>query len=39
MAAGDLTIHTEAITFDDIPDAIERLKTGDVVGRLVAETP
>jgi propanol-preferring alcohol dehydrogenase len=39
MAAGDLTIHTEAITFAEIPDAIERLKTGDVVGRLVAETP
>jgi len=39
MAAGDLTIPTETITFDDIPDAIERLKTGDVVGRLVAETP
>jgi len=39
MATGDLTIHTEAITFADIPDAIERLKSGDVVGRLVAETP
>ena len=39
MAAGELTIHTETITFDDIPDAIERLRIGDVVGRLVAETP
>lgn len=39
MAAGELTIHTETITFEDIPDAIERLRIGGVVGRLVAETP
>jgi len=39
MAAGELTIHTETIAFDDIPEAIERLRTGNVTGRLVAETP
>ncbi|MCX2929381.1 zinc-binding dehydrogenase [Mycobacterium sp. CVI_P3] len=38
MAAGDLTIPTEAIAFDDIPNAIERLKAGAVTGRLVAES-
>ena len=36
IAKGDLAIHTSAIGFDEIPDAIERLMTGDVVGRLVA---
>ncbi|MCV7299198.1 zinc-binding dehydrogenase [Mycobacterium barrassiae] len=36
IAKGDLAIHTSEIGFDDIPDAIERLTTGDVVGRLVA---
>ncbi|CAM2932919.1 hypothetical protein BST27_12050 [Mycobacterium intermedium] len=39
MADGELTIHTETITFEDIPDALERLRVGDVVGRLVAEIP
>jgi len=38
MSAGELTIQTETITFDGIPDAIERLNRGDVVGRLVTET-
>ncbi|SOX56076.1 zinc-binding alcohol dehydrogenase [Mycobacterium ahvazicum] len=38
MAAGQLSIHTETIGFDDIPEAIERLKSGDTRGRLVAET-
>ncbi|GFG90555.1 zinc-binding dehydrogenase [Mycobacterium bourgelatii] len=39
MAAGELSIHTETIAFEDIPDALERLRVGDVVGRLVAEMP
>lgn len=39
MASGELTIHTEVITFDQIPAAIERLRAGDVVGRLVAQLP
>lgn len=39
MAAGELEIHTETITFDDIPEAIERLRLGNVVGRVVAEMP
>ncbi len=38
MAAGELSIHTEHVTFDDIPEAIRRLKQGGVTGRLVATT-
>lgn len=36
MAGGELEILTNTITFDEIPDAIERLKCGDVLGRMVA---
>ncbi|OBI16064.1 alcohol dehydrogenase catalytic domain-containing protein [Mycobacterium sp. E2497] len=36
MATGDLEILATTITFDDIPDALERLKNGDAVGRFVA---
>lgn len=36
MAAGDLQIQTNLIGFDEIPDAIERLTAGRVIGRFVA---
>ncbi len=36
MAKGDLTIETTTIGFDDIPEGLERLQRGGVVGRLVA---
>ena len=36
IAKGDLSIQTAPTTFDEIPRAIEQLKNGDVVGRLVA---
>ncbi|MGI5218913.1 alcohol dehydrogenase catalytic domain-containing protein [Nocardia sp. CA-290969] len=36
MATGALEIQTNTIGFDDIPHAIERLATGDVIGRFVA---
>jgi propanol-preferring alcohol dehydrogenase len=36
MANGDLSIHATTTDFDGIPAAIERLKHGDVVGRIVA---
>ena len=39
MANGDLTIHATRIGFDEIPDAIERLKSGHVVGRIAAVMP
>ncbi len=39
MAAGELAIHTEFVTFDEIPAAIQRLADGGVVGRLVAMMP
>jgi propanol-preferring alcohol dehydrogenase len=36
MATDDLTVAASTVGFDEIPDAIERLKRGEVVGRLVA---
>src|SRR6185312_10704431 len=36
MATGGLQIQTNLIGFDEIPDAIERLRAGRVVGRFVA---
>lgn len=36
MESGDLAPTTTTITFDEIPEGIERLKRGDVTGRLVA---
>jgi propanol-preferring alcohol dehydrogenase len=36
IAKGDLSIHATTTTFEDIPQAIERLKDGDVLGRIVA---
>ncbi len=36
MAAGELRIQTAPVGFEDIPNAIERLQAGNVVGRLVA---
>ena len=36
MVKGDLSIHTTTTSFDDIPEAIEWLKNGDVLGRMVA---
>jgi len=36
IARGDLSIHTTTTTFEEIPQAIERLKNGDVLGRIVA---
>jgi alcohol dehydrogenase, propanol-preferring len=36
MATGDLRIPTSPIDFHEIPDAIERLAAGHVVGRFVA---
>ncbi|SOX56065.1 alcohol dehydrogenase [Mycobacterium ahvazicum] len=36
MASGDLRIPTNLVGFEEIPDAIERLKAGDVIGRFVA---
>ncbi len=39
MANGDLTIHATRIGFDEIPDAIERLNSGHVVGRIAAVMP
>lgn len=35
MDTGELAPVTTTISFDDVPDAIERLKRGEVVGRLV----
>lgn len=37
MAAGELEIEATAIGFEEIPDGLERLEKGNVVGRLVAE--
>jgi len=34
MAAGDLRSETECIRFDEVGEAIERLRRGDIVGRL-----
>ena len=36
IAKGDLSIYAGTTTFEEIPEAIERLKTGDVIGRIVA---
>jgi propanol-preferring alcohol dehydrogenase len=36
MASGDLTIPATTIAFEQIPEALERLETGGVNGRLVA---
>ena len=36
IAKGDLSIQATTTDFDGIPEAIERLKHGDVVGRIVA---
>lgn len=36
IAKGDLSIHATTTTFEEIPNAIERLKNGDVTGRIVA---
>lgn len=37
MHRGELTIAASTIGFDGIPDGLERLKRGGVVGRIVAE--
>ncbi|MDG2004852.1 MAG: zinc-binding dehydrogenase [Novosphingobium sp.] len=37
MANGDLTIEASAISFEDIPEGLDRLQRGGVVGRIVAE--
>lgn len=37
MRRGELTIAASTIGFDGIPDGLERLKRGGVVGRIVAE--
>jgi propanol-preferring alcohol dehydrogenase len=36
IANGDLSIHASTTTFEEIREAIERLKDGDVIGRIVA---
>ena len=36
IAKGDLSIYAGTTTFEEIPEAIECLKTGDVIGRIVA---
>ena len=36
MSRGDLVIEAATIGFDDIPDGLERLKRGGVIGRIVA---
>lgn len=36
MAAGRVTVKAEEISFADIPDGLERLRRGEVNGRLVA---
>ncbi|MBT2523353.1 zinc-binding dehydrogenase [Arthrobacter sp. ISL-28] len=36
MASGELTVRAAEIGFDDIPDGLDRLKRGEVTGRLVA---
>ena len=37
LATGQLDPTITEITFDDIPDGIDRLAKGQVVGRLVAK--
>ena len=36
MAKGELEILANTTTFEEMPDAIERLRDGDVLGRIVA---
>lgn len=36
MAQGDLTIESSTIGFEEIPEGLERLKRGGVIGRIVA---
>jgi alcohol dehydrogenase, propanol-preferring len=36
LGTGELTPTLAEITFDQIPDGIEKLKRGEVLGRLVA---
>jgi D-arabinose 1-dehydrogenase-like Zn-dependent alcohol dehydrogenase len=36
IAKGDVSIRASTTTFDEIPEAIERLRTGYVTGRIVA---
>lgn len=35
-AAGDIRVHTEEFTLDDVPAAYERLAAGEILGRAVA---
>ena len=35
MRTGKRTPATTTVSFDEVPEAIERLERGDVVGRLV----
>jgi alcohol dehydrogenase, propanol-preferring len=37
MAGGELAIEASAITFEEIPDGLDRLQQGGGVGRIVAE--
>lgn len=37
MAEGDLTIAASTISFDEIPEGLDRLAKGGVIGRLIAE--
>lgn len=39
IAAGDLTIQSEGIGFEQIADGLERLRHGEVTGRLYAALP
>jgi propanol-preferring alcohol dehydrogenase len=39
MKRGELQIEASTVGFNDIPEALERLKRGGVVGRLVATDP
>ncbi|NLE78318.1 MAG: alcohol dehydrogenase catalytic domain-containing protein [Rhodococcus sp.] len=39
ISAGDLTIQASQIEFDEIADGLERLKRGEVTGRLFATLP
>jgi propanol-preferring alcohol dehydrogenase len=36
MARGELTIEATELGFEDIPQGLERLHDGGVIGRLVA---
>ena len=36
MAKGDLEIESSTIRFEEIPEGLERLKRGGVIGRIVA---